>query len=303
MKRRDALLLPALGIPQVWAQTGAQTGAQAGVNAGVRVVGASAQEDPRYEFPLRLLQALLHAAGLAPELAIQPHVDQPQAAIALSKGQLDIALLSTQTQPMPGLTPLRFPIRRGLLGARLLLARRESLPRFRNLRSLAALQRGFVMGYGEDWQDRALLQRLGFRMHLEPKYPDLFRALARGRFDYLSRGINEVWAELDHPLLVPHGIVVVPRLALSYPLDDYFFLGPSRQAWLPLLQAGMEKLWRSGAYFKLFEDAFGRALERADFEKRLVLQVVGYGVQSGTPMEAFDALELYGGAARMTMPR
>ncbi len=290
MKRRDALMLPALGMTHAWAET------------GVRVVGTSAQDDARYEFPLRLLQLLLRVAGLPVELRLRPHLEQSQAAAALARGELDIALLSTQAQHWPELVPLRFPIRRGLLGARLLLARRESLPRFRTLRSLSALQRSLVMGYGEDWQDRALLQRLGFRMHLEPEYPQLFRGLAQGRFDFLSRGINEVWAELDHPLLVPHGIVVVPGLALSYPLDDYFYLGPARQNWLPLLRAGIEQLWRSGAYRKLFEESFGRALQRADFGKRQVLQVVGYGVQKDTPMDAFDALELHGGSARMRMP-
>lgn len=268
----------------------------------VRVVGAGDAADQRFDFPLRLLRLLLAAAELPDALAQVAGPDQRQTAEQLAAGALDIALLPTIGVRTPGLWPLRFPLRRGLLGARLLLARREQLPRLRTLRSLEQLKRQFVFGYGAAWHDLGQLRALGFQLRSYDQYPALFRALADGEIDLLSRGVNEIWGELDHPTLVPCNLAVVPGLALSYPLDDYFYVGAARRDWLPRLQAGMQSLWRSGAYQRLFFDSYGRALERAAFPTRRVFEVLGYGVEPGTPLRDFDALRLRPVSVRLRLP-
>lgn len=270
--------------------------------AGLRVMGARSEEDHRYDFPQRFLAALLRAAGLDAMLQTVPGLSQREVAAQLAEGGLDLAILPTVGVQQPTLTPLRFPIRRGLLGARLLLARPATAARLRRLTRLQALKRDFVQGYGADWHDLPQLQALGFRTQVIADYPELFRALARGEIDYLSRGANEIWAEIDHPLLVPHGIQIVPDIALSYPLDDYVYVGPARRDWLPRLQAGVEQLWRSGAYQRLFFDSYGRALQRAGFVRRRVLPVLGYGVEPGTPLASFDALRLRPVRAQARLP-
>lgn len=257
-----------------------------------RVAAAAHLADQRFDFPLRLLERLLEAAGLPSQLQPLPQPNQREAARQLAAGELDIALLPSVGVQESGLLPLRWPVRRGLLGARLLLARRELLPRLAALPSVEALKRDFVMGYGSDWHDLPQLRTLGFRLFTEPDYPSLFRQLADGRFDYLSRGVNEVWGELDHPLLVPHGIAVVPRLALAYPLDDYFYVAERRRDWLSPLQRGFTRLWDSGDYQRLFFEHHGRALERATFARRRVWPLLGYGVEPHTPLSLFDALRL-----------
>jgi ABC-type amino acid transport substrate-binding protein len=260
--------------------------------AAVRTFGAGEPGDLRFDFPLALLRLLLQAGGLPNSLDLAPRVPDGQVAAQLLDGRVDVAILPSISEPADALQVLRVPIRRGLLGVRVLMVRRERLAEFSRLRDLEQLKRRYVMGYGAHWLDNALLRQLGFRLRDYSNYSDLFRALAQGEVDYLNRGVNEVWAELDHPLLVPHGLGVVPGLALSYPLDDYFHLSPLQRAWLPRLQAGMQTLWRDGRYRRLYFETFGRAIERAQFGRRRVLQVVGYGVKQGTPLQLFDALRL-----------
>ena len=45
--------------------------------------------------------------------------------------------------------------------------------------------------------------------------------LASGRFDWMHRGVSEIWEEVDNPSLVTEGLTVVPGLALFYPLDNF----------------------------------------------------------------------------------
>lgn len=260
--------------------------------AQVRVASASEAGDLRFDYPLTLLRLLLRVAGLATDLALQPWQSERHTAEALHDGRLDVSILPSVGEKPADLPVLRFPIRRGLLGVRLLLVRQERLGEFARLRSLDTLQRRYVMGYGAQWADNALLRRLGFQLRDVDGYAALFRALANGEVDYLNRGVNEVWGELDHPLLVPHGIALVPGLALSYPLDDYFHLSPQRADWLPRLQAALRTVLQDGRFRQLFFQTYGRTLERAGFAQRRVLQVVGYGVSPGTPLQDFDALRL-----------
>lgn len=269
--------------------------------AGLRVMGPGDPADQRYDFPQRLLAALLRVAGLPEHLEPVPGLDQRGVASHLASGDLDIAILPSVGVRQPGLEALRWPIRRGLLGARLLMALPEQAQRLRRMRQVEELK-PLRLGYGADWHDAPLLEGLGFRLQRQPDYADLFRALLRGECDYLSRGVNEIWAEIDHPLLVPHAVQVVPGIALSYPLDDYFYVGERRRAWLPRLQAGLQALWDSGAYRRLFFEAYGRSLQRAGFTRRRVLPVLGYGVEAGTDLRLFDALRLRPTRASVQLP-
>jgi hypothetical protein len=210
----------------------------------------------------------------------------------LAEGRLDVALLPTVNVDTQGLLPIRRPIRRGLLGVRLLLAHRELAPRLARIRQLSELKKGYRLGYGEDWSDLPLQHRLGFRIVTGSDYSGLFKMLALRRFDYLSRGVNEVWPEIDHPLLVPPEIVVVPRIALVYPLDDYFWVSAHQPALHRALSLGLQRLEADGRFQRLFFEFHGRSIERAAMGQRRILPVLGYGVDPDTPLDAFDVLQL-----------
>jgi hypothetical protein len=268
----------------------------------LRVAVAARDDDLRYDFSLRLLEMALAAAGRPVLLQGVAGLSQHQVAEGLAQGRLDVSILPTVGVTQPNLTPLRWPIRRGLLGARLLLAVRDQVPALRRVRDVRTLKQRFTMGYGADWHDLALHQALGFRIKTYANYGDLFRGLRRGEVDYLSRGVSEVYSELAHPTLVPFGIEVVPEVALFYPLDDYFFVGPGGQAWLAPLELGLQRLRANGSYQRLYAETFGAALRRANFPARRVMQVVGYGVERGTRLADFDAVAVQPGGARFVAP-
>lgn len=248
-----------------------------------------------------LLALLLRAVGRRLEVQRVPGLTQPRRLIELQAGRLDVAIVSSVSPLLSGLRVLRQPLRRGLLGLRLILTRPERAPGFAKLRQLDELRR-WRLGYGADWADLPQMQALGLDVVPVSSYSGMFRMLEQGRIDWMHRGVNEVWAELDHPTLVPSGLVVVPDVALFFPLDDYFCVSPHHPELLPLLEQGFARVLQDGRYAQWFRQHFGRGLERAGLAQRQVLNLAGYGVPPGTPLQAFDALRLAPARGELVLP-
>jgi ABC-type amino acid transport substrate-binding protein len=267
----------------------------------LRYPGGRDANDLRYEALEGLLKLAFGAAGQRIELERVMGMSQRRAILEAHAGQLDVSLVPTSLNPPQGLQVLRVPVRRGLLGLRLLLAPEALLARLAAVQDLNGLH-GLRMGYGADWDDLPTMRTLGFDVVTGDSYSGLFRMLAQGRFDWMHRGVNEIWAELDHPSLVPHGLAVVPKLALYYPLDDYFCVSPRRPDLFALLQRGMQRIRTDGRYARWFRDTYARALERAQMKQRHVLHLNGYGVPPETPLQAFDVVRLSPTQGELRLP-
>jgi ABC-type amino acid transport substrate-binding protein len=258
-------------------------------NAPVRFGGHLDVNDARYRFSAELLELALRKGGSNAEVTELQGMTQPRMVEEMRQGRLDVATLPLTFEPPAGVRAVRFPIRRGLLGVRLLLAPPGLAPKLAQVKSIEELKH-FKLGYGADWLDRPQFERLGFKVVPGVSYTGLFDMMRAGRFDYMSRGVNEIFGELDHPELGP-GLVVVPRVALFYPLDDYFFVGSARPELAGIIQRGLEKARTDGSLARLFDAYFGAALERARMNERVILHVTGYKVPAGTPIEFFDVLQ------------
>lgn len=257
----------------------------------LRMAGGRSDLDPRYQSMRSLLDLLMDAAGLRWTPHWVADVSQPRIVTELQAGRLDLAMLPSSTPGLEALPVLRHPLRRGLPGARLLLTRRELVPSFAPVKSLEELRR-WRLGYGADSPDLPGMRAQGFDIVTGSSYRGLFEMLVRRRFDWLHRGVDEIWQELDTPGLLPRGLAVVPQLALFYPLDDYFVLGPHQAALLPRLQRAWAQCRQDGRYARWFQTRYGETLRRAALAQRRVLHLAGMGVLPGTPLLEFDALRL-----------
>lgn len=257
----------------------------------IRIGVESEPGDRRFDFPAELLEAALEASGAEARVERVRGLTQPRMAQAVREGRLDVVALPSLRAPSPGLLGVRFPLRRGLLGVRVLLARPDRTEALAAVASLDALKRGFTKGYGHDWMDRAEMAALGFRIETGSSYRGLFDMLRGGRFDYLSRGVSELQAELGDPALAGSGLVVVPRIALFYPLDDFFFVGEDNARLAADIERGLRVMLANGRYNALLEQHYGDAMRAARIDERTVLHVVDYPVPDGTPLTRFDILE------------
>jgi hypothetical protein len=277
------------GVSPVEAQTLAQRVAEKTVRYPGR---AEEPGDVRGAFAADLLALVLAKSDEGFRLEIVGGMNQPRRIQAAHDGLVDVVVLPHQASAKSRLVPVRHPLQRGLLGVRVLLARPETAERLMTVASVEELKRSYVMGYGANWLDRDVMAGLGFRMEYGSRYTGLFEMLRAGRFDYLTRGVGELHAERQQPQLAGSGLVVVPGIALYYPLDHYFHVSPQRPALARSIERGFQRALADGSYAALFERHYGEAMREIGLSERSIVHVLGYPVPSETPLEEFDVLGL-----------
>jgi hypothetical protein len=280
----------ALGVAAALAVPGGPARAVGADERPLSFSGGIDANDRRYDYPRELLELALERAGSRRTVRQVGGMSQARLAVEVAEGRLDVLILPMSWPTNLAVMPVRLPLRRGLLGVRLLLARAAQAGELAAVTSLDQLRSRYRMGYGADWVDRPAYSALGFRTVLGSSYTGLFDMLRAGRFDFLHRGVNEIWAEIDHPRL-GRGLAVVPSLALRYPLDDYFWVRRGNDALATLIERGLNAARADGSFGALYERWFGTGIRRAALGQRRVLELGGYPVEPGTPLELFDALQ------------
>lgn len=204
------------------------------------------------------------------EPAAEP-LSQSRALAELASGRaLDVVWAMTSIEREQRARPVRIPLRKGLLGYRMLIIRTEDSDWFDSVISLDQL-REVRAGQGHDWPDSDILIANGLHVLRASSYDSLFLMLEQGRFDYLPRGLTEIWAEIDQrPEMA---ITVAPALLLYYPTASYFFVAPDNTALAERLTQGLEAALKDGSFDRLlFEFPQHReALERTQAHGRRVL--------------------------------
>ena len=241
--------------------------------------------DPQLLYMRRLISLALERAGFEPVISpIDMEMAQGRSLMELARGDGPLDLMWTMTdrqREASGLLPVRVPIDRGLMGWRVLLVRRESLPGWQQLQGLAELRRKLA-GQGHDWPDTEILRANGLTVHTSSVYEALFRMLASGRFDYFPRAVMEVDAELAnnrHPTLA-----VVPNLMLYYPAASYFFVSPRRPELARQLLLGLERAVAEGSLQRLHQEYFGAAIRAHPVARERVIHLANPLLPAETPL-------------------
>lgn len=184
-----------------------------------------------------------------------------------SGGGMDVIWSSVTREIHGEFIGVPIPVRRGILGYRVLIVRKADLPRFARINTLDELTQ-LRVGQGQGWNDIPLLQANQFKVVASPTYEGIFRLLQTGRVDYLSRGINEAWSEVAaRPLL---DLAVEPTLLLYYPWPKYFFVNRNRPELAKRIEKGLAQMLANGSYESLFKSFHQVDIERADLRKRRV---------------------------------
>lgn len=146
---------------------------------------------------------------------------------------------------MTGVAYVRFPIYLGIVSYRICFVSPQQKEAVSRVTSLEQLKK-FDLGQGKGWLDVKILQQAGFRVQEIEGYEQLFKMVARGRFDLFCRGINELPQEkLNHKEV--KGLVMDENIALYYPLPRVFFTHNANRQAIQRVQAGLKAAWRDGS--------------------------------------------------------
>ncbi|MDQ8020196.1 MAG: transporter substrate-binding domain-containing protein [Moraxellaceae bacterium] len=235
-----------------------------------------------------LQEALEHTKEMgAYELAETPSpMAAPRAisAIVDNTGELHVITRGSNIEDEKKLLPIRIPLDRGLLGWRLMLVRKQDLPKFAAVNSLEDLQR-LKVGQGSQWPDTKILREAGFKVVGGNYSPGLMRMLNEERFDMFARAPWEAAPSLKTAEDMPD-LVLEPSLVLVYPLPRYFMVSQTGNgpALAKRIETGLRRMMASGKYEELFEKYFGSFVESTQLKSRKVIRMDNATLPPETPL-------------------
>ena len=208
------------------------------------------------------------------ELDYYPFISgrERQRAILRANAGLDIIWSSSNHQREEQLLLVKFNLLREISDYKILLIRAEDQPKFSTVRQLSDL-RNFRAGTGSHWQDTQILQKNNMPLVTSWDYEPMFKMLAAKRFDYMVRGAQEIWGELEqHPAF---GFAAEETLLIHYRLPVYFFVNAENIQLAERIKTGLEMAEKDGSLDKLFFSVpgFQQAYDEAHNQHRLVLEM------------------------------
>lgn len=204
--------------------------------------------------------------------------------IADDSGNIHIMTRGSNIDEEKRLLPVRIPLDKGLLGYRVLLVRKQDLPKFAAVQSVDELKQ-LRMGQGATWPDTKILEAAGFRMVKGTYSAGLTRMLNEERFDMFARASWEAENDLKRSADM-QDLVLEPSLVIVYPYPRIFMV--SRKGNGPALatriETGLRRMIADGSFDKHFNGYFGPFIEKTKLRERRVFEVENKLLPPDTPL-------------------
>ena len=200
-------------------------------------------------------------------------------------GKVNIISRATSLDLERRLRPIRIPLDKGLLGARIFLIMPKTQLRLEKVKTLDDL-RQFSIGQSSSWTDVQILKSAGFSLVLSDTYSPLFSMLGAGRFDLFSRGAVEIGSEWrQHRKAVP-GLMIEKRFVLYYPMPRYFFVPrtPEGERMAERIEDGLQRLRKSGEFERRYQAWKKMVLKDTQLAGRIVFRLSNPELSPETPL-------------------
>ena len=205
------------------------------------------------------------------------HIDQfltspRQATEVKNNGIINVMWDGSNAQRETELWPVRISLLRRLNDYRLFLIREEDHARFSGITSLDQL-RTLKAGAGVNWPSTDILRHNGLPVVTSIAYEYLFPMLRAKRFDYMPRGVSEIWHELEAN--AAQKLAVEKTIFLHYPVPFYFFVSRDNAALGKRIERGLKLAQKDGSFDKLFSSipAFKRGEAEINAGKRRIFEL------------------------------
>jgi hypothetical protein len=226
----------------------------------------ASQNDFRREYARSLLRTVLERT--TPEygpwrMELAPaHMERRRLLAALKEGKwVNVTAYPASGDWMRALKAVPVPIDMGLQSWRIALIDKRSQPQFRALGP--AQLKLLRAGANNAWVTYRSLQQNGFSVVSGGNYDGLFDMLMAGRFDFLPRGVNEIFRELEAHRREYPDLAVEESFLLHDQIPSLFFVSPHESRLHKRIAAGMEAMLKDGSLERLVLRYHGAELKRA----------------------------------------
>ncbi len=206
-------------------------------------------------------------------IAIDQHLTSPRQVTELKQnGIINLMWDGSNKQRETELWPVRVSLLRHLNDYRVFLIREEDAARFGQITTLEQLRK-LKAGAGVNWPSTEVLRHNGLPVVTSIAYEYLFPMLRAKRFDYMPRGVYEVWHELQAN---PHEALALEQtIFLHYPVPFYFFVSHENKALGERVERGLKLAIKDGSFNKLFDSipAFRRSATEINARKRRTFEL------------------------------
>lgn len=255
----------------------------------IRFESGQGENDVRMAYKLEILRAAMEKtiAGYGPYTISTdaPELNALRAQTALQEGQTINVFIALTNETWEKIAiPIRIPIRRGILNFRILLVHKDDLPLYKNVRTIEDLQR-LKAGLLHSWTTTTLMEQTGFDVLKATSYEGLFTMLDAHRYNYLPRGVHEIYDEFDRYKETLKNIAVEPELLLVLPTPSYVFVSPSYPELAKRLEEGLEMMVRDGTLKAIFNKYFAASIEKANLHNRRIIRLPNPSLPKDTPLD------------------
>lgn len=244
----------------------------------IKLAKSSSSIDYRFKYPEHILKLSLDASmdKYGPYEIINTNLKakRNRMLLELNKG-LKINVHSAPTRPEweEQSIPILFPIMKGLLNYRIFLIHKDNQTKFKELETIDDLKK-LTAGLGSQWSTtKALRIDGGFNIKTNNNYEGLFGMLARKRFDYFIRGVNEVFGEYDERKEKYPEIFIEQHVVMELPLPWFFFVSPKNKRIAERIKYGLEKMKKDGSFDREFNKYYSQVIKKANIYNRKIFRV------------------------------
>jgi|GEM_PF-356592 len=172
-------------------------------------------------------------------------------ALLMSGVGIDVMWGSVTKEREKSLRVIPVDLLKTLNNYRVLLIRNDNQNMFNKIENVDGLKK-IMMGSGAHWTDTAIMSANGFSIMEGTNYSGLFKMLAAGRFDFMSRGVHE--AGYDMAAYASFGLALENKFLLKYdtPLQYSFYVNKNNIALSDRIERGLKIAQQDGSFDALF---------------------------------------------------
>ena len=203
----------------------------------------------------------------------QYYMNGERSFVELTTGRnINVYFSLTQERMENTAIPIRIPVRRGIVNYRLILIKKGTENLFSDVNTLDDLK-DIKVGVDTAWATHKTLHHHGFNIAPVADYDSMFNMLARKRFKYIPRTVNEIYDEIDRHSSDFYDFVVEPSLVLYIPSATYIFVSRESPRIADRLKEGLEMMVENGDLLNIFNQFFLDSIEKADIKNRKVIYI------------------------------
>lgn len=185
---------------------------------------------------------------------------------------IHVIALTVNTQRDKRFLPVPIPIKKGLMGYRLLIIRKGEEERFAGVKNLRDLSR-MIAGQGVGWSDAEILGHNNLNVLTAGNVGTLMDMLIHSRFDYFPRGALQISTELETHQNKP--VVMEQGLLLRYPNMTALYVNAHNLPLAERLRYGLKTAFQDGSFEQFFNShpSSIAAMQNINLDKRKVLNI------------------------------